>query len=273
MVRFSVWLQAISRWRLAGLYGLMGYAAWLMAAAPAQAHSLSDLMARSRASVVAVGYFNPTASPRFQFRGSGWVAGDGRQVITNAHVLKDEGSASAQGERLLVMVMPAGGGRAAGEPRLATVLRRMPEADLALLQIDGPALPALSLAKAPAVEGQDVALIGFPLGSILGLSPSIHRGIVSSVVAVSLPASSSQGLSAQMVNRLRAGSFEVYQLDARAHPGSSGSPLLDPETGQVLGVINMAVVRRSREAAVGEHSDISYAIPAPQVRELLTQTP
>ena len=42
---------------------------------------------------------------------------------------------------------------------------------------------------------------------------------------------------------MRQGSFDVYQLDATAYPGNSGSPLLDADSGKVLGVINSVFVK------------------------------
>lgn len=236
--------------------------------APSTASPLMLTMEKMRGSVVAVGYFAPLANPRFRFRGTGWAAGDGRQVVTNSHVLDEDGNL-AEGERLMVMVAPAGRGRQASEPRSATVVRRVPELDLAVLQVDGPPLPPLRLGTTPAQEGQEVALVGFPLGGILGLVPTVHRAIVSSVVSITLPAATSQGLRPRMIAQLRAGLFEIYQLDARAHPGNSGGPLIDPSSGDVLGVINMTLVSRSREAMVEEHSGISFAIPVAQVRPLL----
>jgi S1-C subfamily serine protease len=104
---------------------------------------------------------------------------------------------------------------------------------------------------------------------VLGFSPVTHRGIVSSVTAIALPAPSSQSLSNQAINRLRQGSFDIYQLDATAYPGNSGGPVLDIETGKVVAVINMVLVKGSRESAITYPSGISYAIPVRFVAELL----
>ena len=60
-------------------------------ALPARA-DLTALVAASRPSVLPVGTYNPLNSPRFSFRGSGFVVGDGNLVITNAHVLPESGT-------------------------------------------------------------------------------------------------------------------------------------------------------------------------------------
>jgi S1-C subfamily serine protease len=69
---------------------------------------------------------------------------------------------------------------------------------------------------------------------------------------------------------LRAGSrFDIFQLDGTAYPGNSGGPLFDPETGDVLGVLNMVFIKGTRESALTHPSGISYAIPSEYIRLLL----
>jgi len=235
---------------------------------PAQA-GLEELIVSAKPSVVAVGVFNPTGSPRFAFRGSGFVVGAGNFVVTNAHVLP-EVIPPGGSEGSLVVVVPTQSGGSATAGRGATLLGRDREHDLALLRIDGAPLPALALAEEPrAREGASVAIIGFPIGGALGFTPVTHRGIISSITAIALPAPGAQSLNAQAINRLRQGSFDIYQLDATAYPGNSGGPVLDVESGKVIAVINMVLVKGSKETAISHPSGISYAIPVRFVSELL----
>jgi S1-C subfamily serine protease len=53
----------------------------------------------------------------------------------------------------------------------------------------------------------------------------------------------------------------VFQLDATAFPGNSGSPLYDPDTGAVVGIINKVFVQETKENLLAKPSGISYAIP------------
>jgi serine protease Do len=240
----------------------------LLGALPVRAQ-LEDLIVAAKPSIVAVGVFKPTGSPRFGFRGSGFVVGAGNLVVTNAHVLPEVIPAGGT-EGALAIVAPKLGVSENAAMRGAKLLGMDREHDLALLQIDGAPLPALSLADdRPAREGAAVAIIGFPIGGALGFTPVTHRGIVSSITGIVLPAPSSQALSPQAVNRLRQGSFDIYQLDATAYPGNSGGPVLETQTGKVIAVINMVLVKGSKESAISHPSGISYAIPVRFVSELL----
>ncbi len=230
------------------------------------AASLEDLIQAAKPSVVAVGTYKATDSPRFGFRGTGFVVGAGDMVITNAHVLPAPDAADASSDLAIHTARTS----ADSQSRDATLLAVDRAHDLALLRIEGPALPALKLSDGEHMrEGMSVALIGYPIGGVLGFTPVTHRGIVASITAIVLPAPSSQALNAQAVARIRQGSFDIYQLDATAYPGNSGSPVFDIESGEVVAVINMVLVKGSKESALRYPTGISYAIPVRFVNELL----
>lgn len=253
-------------------------AVWLAATGllvmAATAHAdLSDTIERVKPAIVVVGSYRNSDNPRFRMHGTGFVAGHGNLIVTNAHVLNrppatdTAAQTDASDGAWAVQVRGNDGGL---QIRRATVLETDRVHDLALLQIDGAALPALSLQDSSAVrEGQSVAFIGFPIGGVLGYSPVTHRGTVSSIAPMALPAANGQQLSPQVIRSLRAGSFDIFQLDGTAYPGNSGGPLFDPATGGVVGVVNMVLVKSTREAALSHPSGISYAIPSNHVRELL----
>jgi serine protease Do len=229
--------------------------------------NLVDLIAKAKPAVVIVGTHNPTDNPRFSLRGTGFVVGDGNTVVTNAHVLPEASTNATVVRQLVVQILGKPG---AVEMRVASVVSVDRNRDLALLKIEGPPAPALQLGqKAYVPEGTGVALIGFPIGGALGYSPVTHRGIVSSVTAVAPPMPTAQQLNPQAIHRLREGSYDIYQLDATAYPGNSGGPLLNIETGEVIGVINSVVVRSSKESALSQPSGITYAIPVRFVIELM----
>jgi len=226
---------------------------------------LPALVATSRAAVLPVGTFNALESPRFGFRGSGFVVGDGNLLITNAHVLPPSSIVPAL--QLAVLVNARG---SSADVRRATLLQTDRVHDLALLRLEGPRLPALPLAEPSSVrEGMDLAVMGYPIGGVLGFSMVTHRGILASITAIALPSQTARQLEPRAIAQLREGPFEIYQLDATAYPGNSGGPVLDVGTGAVIGVLNMVLVRGSRESALSNPTGISYAVPVRFVKEIL----
>lgn len=249
-------------------------ACWLAGVAllPAAASSAPDyvgVIERSKPSVLLVGTYAETDSPRFGFRGTGFVIGNGNLAVTNAHVLPPPAQADDT-ERAIVVRVAQGKGQ--WSERRCTVVRLDRPHDLALLRFDGPPAPPLQLASTEQVkEGGEIVLIGFPLGNALGFAPVTHRGMISSIVPIAQPQAGAQGLNEAAIRRLREGTFDVLQLDATAYPGNSGGPVLDAETGRVLGVVNMVLVKGSKESALSHPSGISYAIPSSAVARLLSQ--
>lgn len=226
---------------------------------------MSDVIEKIKPSVVLVGSFKSTDSPRFKPRGAGFVVGDGNTLVTNAHVIQ---TSSEQDEGIEWVVQTSVEGN---DPRMrrATVMEVDKLHDLALLRFEGSALPALALRDSGVREGRSVAFTGFPIGGALGFSPVTHRGMISSVTPIVLPAPSGQQLNERAIRGLRDGSFDIFQLDATAYPGNSGGPLFDTETGEVLGVVNMVFVKGTKESALSQPSGISYAVPARFVLQLL----
>lgn len=228
---------------------------------------ISSTIVKVKPSVVIVGTYKTTNSPRFALRGTGFVVGNGNLVITNAHVLQQP--ATEDVDATLVIQIRVSKNEI--QMRRATVLEVDKLHDLTLLRFEGPPVPALSVRDSGSVqEGQAIAFMGFPIGGALGFSPVTHRGMVSSIVAAALPTPSAQQLNEKTIRSLRGGgSFDVFQLDGTAYPGNSGGPLFDPDTGEVLGVINMVFIKGTRESALTNPSGISYAVPSNFILQLL----
>ncbi len=240
-------------------------------ALPGWAAGLPELIAAAKAAVCAVGTFNMLDSPRFGFRGSGFFIGDGSLVATCWHVLPDLTAANRSPGLTSIAVQTT---RPDGslEQRDAELLGSSRAHDLALLRVKGQPGPALSLAAAgTAREGMDVALIGYPIGGVLGFKAVTHRGIVASIVASALPTAGARQLDEKAVMRLREGSFELLQLDATAYPGNSGGPLLDVASGQVIGIVNMGLVKGGRESALSQPTGITYAVPVRYLHALMAE--
>ncbi len=223
---------------------------------------LAGLVDKIRPSIVAIGTYKKTQSPPFVFRGTGFVFGDGNQIATNAHVLPNT---SGPDDPVLAVLIRSKGSE--GTLRLAKIVQRIHERDLAVVRIDGPPLPALKLGDSTAVrEGQSIAFTGFPIGGALGYSPVTHRGIVSAITPIGIPGGNASQLNPQLIQQLKRGAFDIFQLDATAYPGNSGSPVYEIESGTVIGVINMVFIKGSKEAAITSPSGITYAIPADHLK-------
>lgn len=232
------------------------------------AAAFSDVVAQVKPSIVAIGTYERTRSPAFAFRGTGFVVRDGTLVATNAHVVP----AVLDPARLetLVVMIPVPGRPGDAERREARVLKIDRDHDLAVLRVSGPPLPALKIAPATAVlDGNASAFTGFPIGAALGLVPVTHRATVSAVTPIALPGPNAGHLDAAIVRRLGGSSFNVLQLDATAYPGNSGSPLYDVETGEVIGIINMVMIKNTRETLLSQPSGISFALPSEYLTSLL----
>ncbi len=246
---------------------LLAAATLAPAAFAAPAPELARTIAAVKTSVVGVGTFLQTRSPATVFTGTGFIVGDGLSVITNAHVVPEH--LDSEKREALGIVIARG---AEIEFRPAVLVARDRVHDLAHLRISGAPLPALALGNSDgAVEGQDLAFTGFPLGMVLGLHPATHRALLSAITPIVMPSLTSRALDVRAIVQLQRTPFAIFQLDGTAYPGNSGSPVYDPATGSVLAVINMTFVKGLKENAISQPSGIAYAIPAKFVRDLLQQ--
>ncbi len=229
---------------------------------------LPETIERVKPSLVVVGTMKKTRSPAFKPIGTGFIVGDGTLVATNAHVAPVV-TDPEEAETLTVLIR-AGSGEL--QARQARKLAADPDHDLALLKLDGPPLVALKLGatnRGGVREGQSIAFSGFPIIDVLGAFPATNRGIISAIAPIAIPSAAASQLGERQIKRLMRGAFDIYQLDATAYPGSSGSPLYDAESGEVIGIINMVLVKATKENALSAPSGITYAIPVRYLQDLL----
>jgi Do/DeqQ family serine protease len=164
--------------------------------------------------------------------GSGVIVSSKGYILTNHHVVEaaDEIEvALADGKKLRA--------RAVGSD---------PETDLAVLQVEGGSLPAITFGEADALRVGDVVLA---IGNPFGVGQTVTMGIVSAL-----------GRSQLGIN-----TFENFiQTDAAINPGNSGGALIDA-AGNLVG-INTAIYSRS-----GGSLGIGFAIPASSARNVMEQ--
>jgi serine protease DegQ len=164
--------------------------------------------------------------------GSGVIVSRDGTILTNHHVI-DEARA--------LEVMLADGSRA-----VARLVGSDPETDLAVLRIDGKALPTIEFGDSDRVRVGDVVLA---IGNPFGVGQTVTQGIVSALGR----------------NQLGINTFENFiQTDAAINPGNSGGALVDSE-GRLIG-INTAIYSRT-----GGSLGIGFAIPVSTARQVLDQ--
>jgi S1-C subfamily serine protease len=223
---------------------------------------LSDLIQRSKKGIVAIGTFHFNTKPTVQFAGTGFVIGNGTRIVTNLHVV----AAIKEKKRLFNLRvfhqnLPIKGVK-------ATLVAEDEFHDLAILEIEEKKLPALPLEKTRKVkEGHKIAFTGYPIGFILGLNPTTHTGIISAIAPIILPSPTARIINGDLIKHLKE-PFDIFQIDATAYPGNSGSPIYSIATGEVVGVINMVFVKGKKEHVLQEPTGITYAIPVKYVHEL-----
>jgi serine protease Do len=230
------------------------------------AAELPETITKIKPSIVGVGTVQKTRTPPAQLLGTGFVIGNGLLVVTNAHVLSKK-TDTEHNEQWVVFI----GQGPSPQIRKAEAIKTDPVHDLVILKIGGEPLPALQLRDSDLVrEGDLYAFTGFPIGAVLGLYPVTHNAMVSAITPIVIPVNRSNQLNPMMIKKLKS-PFNVFQLDATAYPGNSGSPLFEKRSGMVIGVVNMVFVKESKENVLSKPSGIAYAIPSNFIKELLTQ--
>lgn len=226
------------------------------------AHDITAVVSKVKPSVVGIGTYDPLGAPRTQLKGTGFVIADGSMIVTNYHVIAEEPAAESRQKRVVLL----GQGQ---DPRVlpAEVVIVDVVHDLAILRIDAK-LPALNLYTGEVLlDGTEVAFTGFPIGAILGLYPATHKGMIAAYTPVVMPSLNADKLTIEMMKRLRAPYF-IYQMDATAYPGNSGSPVYELKSGAIVGIINKVFVKKTKESALTDPSGITYAIPVRYLRDL-----
>jgi serine protease DegS len=175
--------------------------------------------------------------PRYRERvqrglGSGVIVDSSGHIVTNQHVIAEFDQISVQ--------------LSDGRTAVAKVVGRDPDTDLAILKIDLPKLPVMTLGRSDKIAVGDVVLA---IGNPLGLSQTVTHGIVSATGRA----------------QLGVATFENFiQTDAAINVGNSGGALVDVH-GALIG-INTAVLGKNLGA-----EGIGVAIPVDLVRGVMRE--
>ena len=164
--------------------------------------------------------------------GSGVIMDKQGYILTNNHVIKDASE--------IAVVL------ADGRSASAKIVGADPESDLAIIKIDLPDLPVVTLGQSDKLLVGDVVLA---IGNPFGVGQTVTSGIVSGL------ARSGLGFN----------TFENYiQTDAAINPGNSGGALINAY-GELVG-INTAIFSKS-----GGSQGIGFAVPINLAKSVLTE--
>jgi serine protease DegS len=197
--------------------------------------SFADAVARAQPAVVNI-YSTKIVTRKYHpllesSLGSGVIVSPSGYVLTNNHVI-----AGATEIRIAL---------ADGRETLASVVGSDPETDLALLFIEMPDLPSITLAKSETVRVGDVVLA---IGNPFGVGQTVTKGIVSAL-------GRQNSLSAFV---------DFIQTDAAINPGNSGGALINAQ-GDLIG-INSLIFTQDKG-----FQGISFAIPVDTAKSVMLE--
>ena len=151
--------------------------------------------------------------------GTGFIISDNGLVVTNAHVI---------GTNTYVAVRVQG-----DEPIGAWLMGKDDVIDIAvlILAVREEPYPTIQIGNSNRVSrGDEVIVIGYPLGELLSGSPTITRGIVSAIG--------------------RSGVVSYLQTDAAINRGNSGGPLIN-YSGEVIGIVTSKIHQHGESIVEG----------------------
>src|SRR3954447_22211009 len=174
--------------------------------------------------------------------GSGFVVSEDGYIVTNAHVVENNGG---------TIKAKVGGGKQLD----AKLVGQDPSTDLALLKVASTGLKPLALADSSGVQVGDPA---YAIGNPFGLDRTLTVGVVT---ALQREISSPNGFSID----------DVIQTDAAINPGNSGGPLFNA-AGQVIGVNSqIESTGSSTDGGQAGNVGIGFAIPSNTVKNVVSQ--
>lgn len=220
---------------------------------PAHAAKRGDIFRQAKAATVLVVAVNDNAHS--VSLGSGFFVNPDGLLITNAHVIEDH-------TRLFLYVRDQA---VYAAPEVVAVDA---DKDLAALRIRQSGVVSLALSPNTPMEGTEVLAVGYPRASdILQVGFTVHSSIVTGVVS---------GI-AEHRSTTKDDDATFIVVAGVMNMGNSGGPLVQPDTGEVVGMVVTAVpyqelAKDRKGAVIGSvklRSGLSYSIPTPVIRQWL----
>jgi serine protease Do len=187
--------------------------------------------------------FGPNIIPEQRASGSGVIISEDGYLVTNNHVISDQGGGIAAEINVTLSNR---------KTYKARVIGRDPSSDLAVLKIDANKLPFMVYGNSDNIQlGQWVLAIGYPLT----LDATVTAGIVSAT-------GRSIGINSRQTQKGDTPVESFIQTDAAVNQGNSGGALINTN-GELIG-INSAILAPS-----GTYAGYSFAIPVNIIKKIV----
>ena len=123
--------------------------------------------------------------------------------------------------------------------------------DLALLKAKVKNKHFIKFSKSSPKKAQSILVAGYPYGKFISDDLKITSGIINSLKGIQ-------------------NNTSMLQIDATINPGNSGGPIVDKNSGGLVGVATMKLSKDFTKAAFGQESEnTNYGIKSSQVRDFL----
>jgi len=166
----------------------------------------------------------PPPGATAQASGTGFFVSSRGTVMTAAHVVS-----GCQAIRILSRHVP---------PTAAELVAYDPENDIALLQTSGVDVPAQLNIGVPGQGTQSLFVLGFPQGARRDVPDETWARLVNDSFPHNAPLETNPATLVWLQNR------DIAQ-------GYSGGPIVDPETGRVVGIVRALIDTKKAELAYG----------------------
>lgn len=187
--------------------------------------------------------FGPNIIPEQRASGSGVIISEDGYVVTNNHVISDQGGGVAAEINVTLSNR---------KTYKARVIGRDPSSDIAVLKIDGTKLPFMVYGNSDNIQlGQWVLAVGYPLT----LDATVTAGIISAT-------GRSIGINRRQTKGNDTPVESFIQTDAAVNQGNSGGALINTK-GELIG-INSAILAPS-----GTYAGYSFAIPVNIIKKIV----
>ena len=169
--------------------------------------------------------------------GTGFFVNKEGYVITNYHVVK----LSENNTKIVFR----------NKEKDAKIIAYDEVLDIALLKVEVKNKNYIKFSNSSPKKAQSILVAGYPYGKEISDDLKITSGIINSLKGIK-------------------NNTSMLQIDATVNPGNSGGPIVDKDSGSLVGVATMKLSKDYTKAAFGvESENTNYGIKSSQVKDFL----